>query len=264
MKHELIWKAGVLGMMLALSAGAACAQEAEPAQETEMQTGLQAEIKDRERPTSNAVVNGQVLDILDEAYYMEDASAEHRWIVLADGTGKGFGCPWIAMNLDKEIEIEAEEGAEVYLGSNGILRFEWRDTESNEPVNTGSLFFMVGDTPITAALYAQHYDWEGKMTEESEVLTYTQREDGDYYAEVSPAVQQLVSEWGSTLYHTNNSPITFQDENGDAVGYGPDGTEIIRYAGEDATKMMGNLSADGKILCVYFWMKGKTELFEMN
>lgn len=281
MKWKQIGKTGLLCLALAMScSAAACAEETpEEALEEMLAEGTKEEAEEhteenaevntdkntrKSKKKSKAIVKGEVVDVLNEAYMLEDASYENGWVILTDGEGKGFGSPWMAMNLEKDISVKAEEGAEVYLGSEGLLRFAWKNQESGEELKASQLFFSTGEEPVTAVLCGEYLDWAGELIEEKEIATYAQAEGGDYYSEIQPLVEQAVTEWGGSLYHTDKQTITFQTEGEDAVGYDPSGTEVIRYPGEEAGNIWASLSADGKVLCVCFWMDGRTEIFELE
>lgn len=258
MKRKWILRTGVVcaALMMAATGFSVSAQEAAKEQQTEA--------PDREHPESSATVNGQVIDILDYSCNLEDASAEKRWIVLSDGSAKGFGTAWLAMNMDKDITLWAEEGAEIFIGTNGILRLSWRDAATDEYVGTDTLFFGLNEEPVTANLYAQTYNWDGTLAEEKEITSFTQKENANYFSEVSPLLDPVLAEQGAAMYHEGNTYLTFQDDNGDAVAFDSNGAELIRYPALDASTIRGTISEDGKILGVCFSNTGRTELFELN
>ncbi len=260
-KHVKLFT-GMLTIALALQGGAAAIIVEAAEVETEFGTEAESETE-KVLPESKAVLNGELIDVLDEAYEVSDVSGEHGWISYVWAEGKGYGSPWLVVSLDGKHEIKAEEGAEAYIGTDGILRFFWKDADTGEEVKPNDLAFKYSaDDPITAIFCVTLYDWDGEPMEEKELTTYTQTEGGDFFSVTWPLMEQETAAHGATLYGHGTKYLTVEDDGGDAVCRDDAGNEIARYPDTSADFMRAHLSGDGTILTVV--ADGKTEVFQMN
>lgn len=207
--------------------------------------------KERKPPEIEAVTSGAEAKVhLDYAYDLVGASAENRWVCLSDGGSKGFGCPWLALNLDKEIEFQGSEGAEVYVGTSGILHLALSDTATGEEVNPFELLMTSDEEPsIDFTLTAEHYDWEGNLIDATPLGNVTERSVEVYQAAFDSAITSEISAIGASRY--GDAVFTpLQDVDGDAVLYGTNGEELVRYPETDASLMHATISSDGRIAVV--------------
>lgn len=205
---------------------------------------------DREPPETNAVTTGLEAKVhLDYAYNLVDASSEHMWVCLSDGAGKGFGCPWLALNLDKDIEFEGVEGAEVYVGTDGILRLALTDTASGDEVNPAELLYTSEEEPIDYTLTAEHYDWDLNLTDTTPLGNITERDPQVYFDTFDAAITSEAAAIGASRYG-DATWLTAIAEEGDAVVYGLSGEELVRYPETDASSIFASISSDGQILVV--------------
>ncbi len=260
-KHVKLFT-GMLTIALALQGGAAAITAEAVEAETEFGTETESETE-KVLPESKAVLNGELINVLDESFEVSAVSAENGWLCLICDDGKGYGSPWLAVSFDGKHEIKAEEGAEVYLGTDGILRFSWKDAGTGEEVKPDKLAFEYSaDEPVTAIYCATLYDWDGNVAEEKELTTYTQTEGGDFFSVTWPLMEQETAAHGATLFGHGTKYLTVEDDGGDAVCRDDAGNEIARYPDTSADFMRAHLSGDGTILTVV--ADGKTEVFQMN
>ena len=256
-KRLLALAAAVLTLSAAAIAPAAAEQETDAAagQETDAASGAEEEsaaasASDRKPPETNAVAAGAEAKVhLDYAYNLVDASSEHMWVCLSDGAGKGFGCPWLALNLDKELEFEGVEGAEVYVGTDGILRLALTDTASGDEVNPVELLYTSEEEPIDYTLTAEHYDWDLNLTGTTPLGNITERDPQVYFDTFDAAITSEAAAIGASRYG-EATWLTAIDEDGAAVVYGLGGEELVRYPETDASNLFASLSSDGQILVV--------------
>lgn len=215
----------------------------------EQETDKAAKAENRKPPETEAVAAEAEAKVhLDYAYNLVGASSEHSWVCLCDGMSKGFGCPWLTINLDKDIEFSGSEGAEVYVGTSGILHLALTDTASGDEVNPSELLFME-EEPIDYTLTAEHYDWDLNLIDTTPLGNITERDAQVYFDTFDSAISSEVAAIGASRYG-DASFLTPQDVDGDAVLYGLSGEELVRYPGTDASGIMASMSSDGKILVV--------------
>ena len=223
-------------------------------------------VKKREPVETDAIMNGVEAKVsMNGSFDLWDASLQNGWVCLVDGSGKGFGSPWVAVNLDQDLEIWGEEGAEVYVGMNGILRFKLTETESGKEISTWELLASgQEDVQTGLTLYAERYDWEGNLVEERELGSITEKDSQAYYAAFTGPMNSEISAVGAAPYG-NSTSLTMQDVGGDAVCYGTNGAELVRYPGADASSMHASISNDGKVLVINRYSSGySTDIFTVG
>ena len=225
-----------------------------------------ADVKERQVPETEAIMDGVEAKVcLDSAFDLMNTAAADGWVSLCDATGKGFGCPWIALSLDKDISIWGEEGAEVYVGTQGILRFRLADTENGDEISAFTLLSSgYEDETIDYTLYAEHYDWSGVLVDKKSLGNITEKSVDAYYQVFGSVIDSEINAIGASAYG-DSQRLTVQNENADAVIYGNNGRKWLRYPGMDASEMHAALSNDGKILVVTMLSpKYRTEIFTVG
>ena len=155
--------------------------------------------------------------------------------------------------------IEGEEGAEVVLCANGLVRFVWKDADGNE-VSADTVYFIDGE-PKTFDLYAQFYGLDGVLKEERKILSWTQTSEDPYFTVVLPEMNKIISELGGGSIAGNELVLTVTDDNGDAVVLGLDGEELIRLTSVDASEVYAYSSSDGSFVSVYRPDSDQTEFY---
>ncbi len=261
-KRSIFVVAGVAAL-ICVTATYSAEQTETAAEEAEVIQEEENAVPKREPAETNAIMNGVEVKVsMRGSFDLLDASLEKGWACLIDGAGKGFGSPWLAINLDKDLEIWGEEGAEVYVGANGILRFKLTETESGKEISTWELDEEDEQTGLT--LYAVRYDWDGNLVEEKELGSIADKDSQAYYATFSASMNSEINAVGAAPYG-NATRLTVQDVDGDAVCYGTNGAELVRYPGADASSMHATISNDGKVLVINWYSSGYyTEIFTVG
>lgn len=77
-----------------------------------------------------AVTSGKLIYTLDYDLGILDGSGTNGWFV-ASWLAKGYGTRYYAINVVTGQVIQGEEGAEVVLCANGLVRFIWKDADGN-------------------------------------------------------------------------------------------------------------------------------------
>ena len=220
-----------------------------PASAAKQEAESEAAPKERENPETSAVTEWVPQVSLHGVYALVGASFENGWACICDNTMKGYGTPWAAIDLNYEQGIRGEEGAEVYVGANGILRFSMTDVGTGKEVSTENLFLMdsEGEGPDEYLVSAQYYGWDGKKTGEKELGTFVNDGTSDYYATFHSQMESEISAIGAVPYG-DATMVSVQNVDGGAAAYAPDGTELIRYPDIAAEDLSVTLSKDGKVL----------------
>ena len=205
-----------------------------------------------------AVTEGELVYTMDYDMGLLDGSGESGWFVMS-WLAKGYGTRYYAVNPASGQEILGEEGAPVVLCGQGLARFVWKDGSGAE-VSADSVYFLDGEAQ-TYTLYAQIYGLDGQLREEREVLTWTQTMEDPYFSLVLPAMEAIVSELGGGSVEGQEIVLLAEDDGGDAVIRGRDGSELIRLPGVDASGVFAYQSADGHYVSVYRPDSDQTEFY---
>ena len=205
-----------------------------------------------------AVTSGKLIYTLDYDLGILDGSGTNGWFV-ASWLAKGYGTRYYAINVVTGQVIQGEEGAEVVLCANGLVRFIWKDADGNE-VSADTVYFPDGE-PKTFDLYAQIYGLDGTLKEERKILSWTQTSEDPYFTVVLPEMNKIISELGGGSIAGNELVLSVTDDNGDAVVLGLDGEELIRLAGVDASEVYAYSSSDGSFVSVYRPDSDQTEFY---
>lgn len=265
--------------LAAIEAEKAAKEEAEKnaAQRTE---DAAEETKDRETaapvtaaPTEpelsgSAIINGTLIYQDNWSCYMlvEYNSAE-GWLILYEGDSKGYGTPCNALNINTGMEIQGEEGAEVYFCPEGILQMEWRYQNSGDRASAGTVLLYYpqsGKEPQTFDLYLIRYDFAGNKIGEEFIMSFTQTEEY-VYSQVYDVVNPILASYGVSGAQYDYEMYSFNDENGDAVAYDGNGNEIARYPGKGADAMMMSISVKDDIMVISgMGYPSFTEIYRVN
>lgn len=89
-----------------------------------------------------AVTKGKLIYTMDYDLGILDGSGESGWLVTS-WLAKGYGTRYYAINPVTGQVVEGEEGAEVVLCANGLVRFVWKDADGNE-VSADTVYFIDG------------------------------------------------------------------------------------------------------------------------
>ncbi len=267
--HKTIKRKTVIAAFAAacvcMTAAYASEQTETAPEETEVIQEEENAVQKREPVKTNAIMNGVEARVrMRGSFDLWDASLQNGWACLIDGSGKGFGSPWVAVNLDRDLEIWGEEGAEVYVGTNGILRFKLTETESGKEISTWELLTSGQEEEQTGlTLYAEYYDWEGNLSEEKELGSIADKDSQAYYDAFSGLMNSEISAVGAAPYG-NSTMLKLQDVDGDAVCYGTNGAELVRYPGADASSMRASISNDGKVIVIDHYSDYFTDIFTVG
>ena len=253
MRKKLV--AGALAVIMALSAASNVTATASNQAAKEPEAWPPVE--------TTAITDAEAKLSLGGAYEVVGGSAQNGWVYLIDASGKGYGSPWVALNLDKKLYVSGMEGAEVYVGASGILRFEWTEAGGEKDVDPYDVWFgeSEGDSK-EYTLSALRYDWNGELIETKELGTHVQG-DGDLYSsELESAMEEEIRAAGVNQSEYPER-IEFRDEDGDAVGYNDDGDELIRYPETPAEEIYyAVISKDGSFMSVALdYPKNRTEIY---
>ena len=82
-----------------------------------------------------------------------------------------------------------------------------------------------------------------------------------YFSLVLPAMEAIVSELGGGSVEGQEIVLLAEDDGGDAVIRGRDGSELIRLPGVDASEVFAYQSADGHYVSVYRPDSDQTEFY---
>ena len=193
------------------------------------------------------------------------ASFENGWVNLYDCTMKGFGTPWVAMDLNYDQYIMGEEGAETYVGANGIIRFSLTDVGSGKKVS--SYYLMEPDeedAPESLLVKVEYYGWDGKMTGEKELGTFVNDGSQDFFSTFDSLMNAEINAIGAVPYGEMNM-LTTQAADDGAACIVSNGKELVRYPDIAAEDLEGYISSDGKILAACLgYPVYKTEIFTLG
>ena len=116
-------------------------------------------------------------------------------------------------------------------------------------MNPFELLNTSDEGPIDFTLTAEHYDWEGNLIDATPLGNVTERSPEAYQAAFDSAIASEVGAIGASRYgDAVYTPL--QDADDDAVLYGSNGEELVRYPDTDASFMHATISSDGKIAVV--------------
>lgn len=203
--------------------------------------------------SNDATVNGTLIYQNKRYCYMiADYNSAEGWVILFDADGKGYGTPYNAVNIFTGMEIQGEEGAEVYFYPDGILHLEWRyqSSGSRASAETVLLYYpQSGKAPQTFDLYLVKYDYAGNKLSEEFVMSFTQTEEY-VYSQVYDVVNPILDSYGVSNAGYDYEMYYFNDESGDAVAYDGEGNEIARYPGKGSDAMMMFISVKDDIMVI--------------
>ena len=221
-------KASVIGMLLALLMILGACGGANDKPDVGAAETLQPTAEPTQQPTgpgvaatgTPAVTSGKLIYTLDYDLGILDGSGTNGWFV-ASWLAKGYGTRYYAINVVTGQVIQGEEGAEVVLCANGLVRFIWKDADGNE-VSADTVYFPDGE-PKTFDLYAQIYGLDGTLKEERKILSWTQTSEDPYFTVVLPEMNKIISELGGGSIAGNELVLSVTVVNCDAVVLGIDG-----------------------------------------
>lgn len=203
--------------------------------------------------SGDGIVNGTLIYQDNWSCYMlVEYNAAEGWLILCDEDGKGYGTPYNALNINTGMEIQGEEGAEVYFCPEGILQMEWRYQNSGNPTSAANVLLYYpqsGKDPQTFDLYLIKYDFAGNKTGEEFVMSFTQTEEY-VYSQVYDVVNPILASYGASQSYYDGVTYCFEDKDGDAVAYDSNGNEIARYPGKGSDAMMMSVSVKDDIMVI--------------
>lgn len=221
--------------------------------------------------TSDAIVDGTLLSILDTCCYICDIDLVSGWMNMRT-RDKGDGIPIYTQNFLTGQEIRGCQGAETYLCDEGVLELEWIDPEGNGVIDPYDILHYETDMgePQTYGLVARYYDDAGTVVEERHLLDYTQTTKDVYFSKIYPPIEKVNREFGvhspymSQKYADVARDLGFVDVDGDAVCYSPEGVELIRYPNTAPEQLTVALLNNGMALSVTRYDSRTTEIFALN
>ena len=205
-----------------------------------------------------AVTNGRLIYTMDFDQGILDGSRGSGWFITSR-LSKGYGTQSYAIAPDSGKVIEGEEGAEVVLCQNGLVRFVWKD-EGGSEVSAYNVYFMEG-APQVYTLYARVYDLEGTMLEERELLSWTQAAEDPYFTIILPAMEKVIAELGGGSVSGMETMLEVTQEGVDAVILDGSGSELIRLPGVSSLGIEAYASRDGGYVSVYRPDSDQTEFY---
>ncbi len=205
-----------------------------------------------------AVTSGRLVYTMDYDQGILDGSRGSGWFITS-WLSKGYGTQSYAIAPESGKVIEGEEGAEVVLCQNGLVRFVWKD-ESGSEVSAYNVYFMEGE-PQIYTLYARIYDLGGTMLEEREILSWTQTAEDPYFTIVLPAMEKVVSELGGGSVSGMEIMLDVTQDGADAVILDGNGGELTRLPGVSALGVEAYASRDGSYVSVYRPDSDQTEFY---
>ncbi len=193
------------------------------------------------------------------------ASFENGWVNLFDCTMKGYGTPWVAMDLNYDQYIVGEEGAETYVGANGIIRFCLTDVGSGERVSSYYLIEPEEDeAPEGCLVKVEYYGWDGKKTGDKELGTFVNDGSQDFYTTFGSLMNAEINAVGAVPYGDMRM-LTTQAADDGAACIVSDGKELVRYPDTAAEDLEAYISSDGKVLAACLgYPEYKTEVFTLG
>ena len=208
-------------------------------------------------PAAATVTTGQLVYTMDYDMMLLDADSTGSWFVVSR-MDKGYGSPYYAINPGSGQIIQGEEGAEVVLCANGIVRFLWKDSSGHE-VSADMVYFMSGE-PQSYTLWAQLYSLDGALLEERELLTWTQSMDDPYFTLVLPAMEKIVAELGGGNVMGYDIPLSVTADGTDTVVSSADG-ELLRLLNTAPDGIYAYGSQNGTMLSVYLPDMDETDFY---
>ena len=205
-----------------------------------------------------AKTSGKLVFTMDYDLGILDGDGDSGWFVCS-WLAKGYGTRYYAVNAATGQVIEGEEGAEVVLCANGLVRFVWKDAAGNE-VSADTVYSMDIEAQ-TYDLFAQIYGLDGTLREERKILSWTQTDEDPYFGTVLPAMNAIVSELGGGNVSGHEMVLSVTADGADAVINGFDGEELIRLSNVDASEVFAYASSDGSFVSVYRPDSDQTEFY---